>query len=307
MSQVNTVEDVYSAIEEAAGLMKAACSRDKVVPVLTTWEDILPEAGIILSVANGERHAGELDYTVTVPLEAGDPHARALANGFIEETDHPVGTLLSDVRDRCSVTEHLVDCSAGSGFKKLYALFPGDLQGVAKLADIPSMPAAVGENVDFFTSHGLDDVAMIGVDYGRKTMNLYFDRLSPESLDAKNIRAVVREIGLPEPTEPMVEFAQKSFRVYVTLSWDSSKVDRICYAPGPLRGPTWADPAALPAPIEPEIERFMTSSPYTHAGERIFMIATMWAPSGEYLKVGSYYQVSPALRDRWVSLYREEL
>lgn len=126
-----------------------------------------------------------------------------------------------------------------SGFKKIYAHFPHDLQAVSKLADIPSMPPAVVSNLGFFARHGLNDVAMIAFDYRRNTINLYFTRLSDECRGPQNILSMLRETGLPDPDERMLEFARGAFRVNVTLGWDSSRIVRFCFAPpaGPRRGP----------------------------------------------------------------------
>jgi hypothetical protein len=306
MSGAAVVENVYSAIEESARLVGAACSRDKVLPILTAYfpdGGALAEAGVALTVQTGERHAGELDYTINVPPEVGDPYALALSKGFVAETDHPVGALLSEVQQRCPVNEHLIDCGVVGGFKKIYAHFPHDLQAVSKLAELPSMPPAVADNLGFFARHGLNDVAMIAFDYRRKTINLYFTRLSDESRSAKNILSMLREIGLPDPSEQMLEFARKSFRVNVTLSWDSSKIVRYCFAPPPARS---LDPTTLPVQVEPGIEKFANNAPYSYAGERVNLLGVKWTPDGECLDVAAYYQLSPLHRKVLTAIHKED-
>lgn len=304
MSGTALAEDVYSAVAEAARLVGAPCSREGVWPILTAYGDALAEAGIVFSVSSGKGLPGELDYTITVPSGVGDPYAVALSNGFVEETDHPVGRLLADVQAHVPVSEHLIDCGVVSGFSKIYAHFPHDLQGVAKLAGIPSMPRAVAENADFFARHHLTDVAMIGIDYQRRTVNLYFAQLPDECRTAENILAVHGALGLPAPSEEMLAFAQKSFRVYVTLDWESSRIERICFAPPPVRG--W-NPSVLPAPVEPEVEEFVRSSPRSYAGEPIVISAVKWTPDGEYLNLGPYYQLSPMMKKLWLEVYGEQV
>ncbi|HET8662643.1 MAG TPA: aromatic prenyltransferase [Micromonosporaceae bacterium] len=289
MSGAAGVEDVYSAIEEAARLLDVACSRDKVWPVLTAYEDALAGAVVVFSMATGERSTGELDYTVTVPLEHGDPYARALSNGFVAETDHPVGALLSDVQGRCPIRGYAIDCGVVGGFKKTYAFFPLDnLQTLSTLADIPSMPRALVESAGPFARRGLDDkVTMMGIDYQHRTMNVYFGRFPAECLEPATVLSMLREIGLPEPDEQMLEFIRKSFSIYTTLSWDSLKVERICFAV------ITQDPMALPARIKPEIAKFAKSAPHAYAGERILVYGSTLSPNGEYYKLGSYYQMAP--------------
>ncbi|QJS99003.1 hypothetical protein G9272_44405 [Streptomyces asoensis] len=293
MSKATVAEDVYAAIEESARLAGTPCSRETVWPVLSAYEKALPQAGIVLSVSTVEHPPADLDYTITVPSGTVDPYAVAVANGFVTDTDHPAGTLLADIQARVPVTEHLIDCGVVSGFSKIYAHFPFDLLGLSQLADIPSMPPALADNTDLFARHHLTDVAMIGIDYQRKTVNLYFAHLPEEFRTAQNILELHRELGLPEPSGKMLEFAQKSFRVYVTLGWDSSRIERICYAPSPVRG--W-DPSHLPVPVEPEVEKFVNGSRRTYAGPPIVIAAVKWTADGQYLNLGPYCRLSPLMR-----------
>lgn len=298
MSKAAEVEAVYSAIEESAELMDVGCSRARVWPVLTSYEDAFTESVIVFSVATSKRHAGEVDYTITVPAGGGDPYALALANGLTERTDHPVGTLLSDIQERCPVGGYAVDAGVVGGFKKIYSFFPQDaLQEVSGLADVPSMPPSLAANTEFFTRHGLADrVTMLGIDYQQKTVNLYFGKLAAECLEPTSIRAMLQDIGLPEPNAQMLEFAQKSFAIYVTLNWDSTKIERICFAVPPGRNLITLDPSALPSRIEPEFENFARKAPYAYDGERMLVYGVTWSPSGEYYKLGSYYQLPPQTR-----------
>lgn len=305
MSGVTEVEGVYSAIEESARLVGATCSRDRVCPILNVYGDALAEAGITFSVLTGERNAGELDYTLTVPPGIDDPYALALANGFVAGTDHPVAALLSNLQGRWSISEYLIDCGVVGGFKKVYVHFPHDLQNVSKLADIPAMPHAVAENASLFARYGLDDVAMIAIDYQRGSMNLYF-QLSAERPEQMSLLSMLREVGLPEPNEQMLEFAQQAFRINITLSWDSSKVVRIALAPPPGRSLDLSRHPAR-ARIEPEIEQFVRNAPHTYAGERINLFGVKWTRDGEYLEFASYYQLSPMQRKMWKAIHNEEV
>jgi hypothetical protein len=174
---------------------------------------------------------------------------------------------------------------------------------VSNLADIPSMPRAVAENTGFFARHGLDDVAMIAIDYGRKTMNLYFHR-PPEPLKQETILSMIRESGWPEPSEQALEFAQKAFRVNVTLSWDSPKIVRIALAQFPGRS---LDPSALSARVEPKFEQFLRSTPHTYAGELINLLGLKWSGDGEVFEFASYYQLSPMQRKMWMAIHKEQV
>jgi|SRR5215470_150817 len=288
MSGTAEMEKVCSALEGSARLLGVPFSRDKVWPILAAFGGALADGLVVFSVQTGERHAGELDYSFKVPPEFGDPYPHALSNGFVSETGHPVDALLSDIHARVSVKEYGIDCGVVGGFKKFYAHFPNDLQKVSKLAGIPSVPRAATENASLFARYGLDEVAMIGVDYGHRTMNLYFQFAVDGRPEPSAILSMLREIGLYEPNERMLEFAHRSMRANVTLSWDSSKIVRIAFAPPPV---SESDPSAFPVRIEPHIQEFMTSSPRGYSSKRMGLFAVKWFPDGEFIDVCSYYRL----------------
>jgi hypothetical protein len=190
------------------------------------------------------------------------------------------------------VDEYFFDCGVVGGFQKLYASFRTDLQKVSQLVDLPSMPRAVAENAAFFADHDLHDVSVIGVDYQRRTMNLYF-QVPPATagdLEPKTVLSMLRESGLPDPDEQMLELACRAYRIYVTFNWDSPAVQRMSFAPRPRAG---VDLSTIEARLGPKFTRFMRSTPYAYDGERISIVVPKWAPDGDHLNLGSYYQISP--------------
>lgn len=294
MSGTPEVAELYSAIEESARLLDVACSRDKVWPILTTYGDAFSHAATVVAfrVATGGRHVGELDCRFTTHPNDRDPYAFALSNGLTRQTDHPVGALLLDLQGRCPIDSYGIDFGVVGGFKKIYAFFtPDNLQKLSRIADLPSMPGSLAENGDFFARHGLDDrVGVIGIDYPHRTVNVYFNEVPAECFESKTILSMLREIGLPEPSEQMLRLGQEAFGLYVTLNWDSSKIERICYAV------TTADLATLPVRMEPEIEQFVKDVPNGGA-DRKFVYGVASSPEGEYYKLESHYKWKPGMMD----------
>ncbi|MGW4820624.1 aromatic prenyltransferase [Streptomyces sp. NPDC004227] len=287
MSATAEVAELYSTLEESARLLDVAFERDKVRPILNAYQDAFahPAAVVAFRVATSMRHMGELDCRFRTHPKDRDSYALALLKGLTGETSHPVGTLLSDVQERCPVESHGIDFGVVGGFKKIYAAFaPDDLQDVSKLADIPSMPRSLAENVGLFARYGLDDrVGVIGIDYPHRTVNVYFNDVPAECFESKTILSTLRETGMAEPSGQMLKLGQESFGLYVTLGWESPKIERICYAV------TTTDLETLPVRIEPEIEKFVKSVPY--GGEdRKFVYGVALAPQGEYYKLESHYK-----------------
>jgi len=285
MSGTAALVDLYSALEETARRLDVPCSRDKVWPILTTYEDAIPEAVIAFRVATGARQAGEFNcHFMMLPGDV-DPYALALSNDLTPKTDHPVGTLLAEIDERCPIDSHGIDFGVVGGFKKAWSIFPADdLQRLSTFAGLPSMPRSLAGHAEFFARYDLADRAsLIGFDYGHKTVNVYFGTPSAEFLEPKNILSMIHDLGLPEPSERMLRLGQEAFGVYVTLSWDSSKIERFCFS---IMTP---DPMALPARLDPRIEQFARIVPYNAAGSKL-VYAAISATEGEFYKIQSYYQ-----------------
>lgn len=290
MSATAELVDLYSAIEESARLLDVACSRDKVWPILVAYGGALAQTTVCFRVATDARHAGELNcHFMMLPRDV-DPYALALSKGFRVETDHPVSALLSDIRGRCPIDSYGIDFGVVGGFQKAWSIFPADgMQELSTLAGIPSMPRSLARNMGFFTSRGLEDrVCLVGIDYERRTVNVYFGDLPAECLEPKGIVSMHQEIGLPDPSERMLELGQQAFGCYVTLSWDSPGIERISFSV------MTRDPTALPVLLDPKIEHFLRTVPYGSDGPKI-VYAAMTATGEEYYKLQSYYQWRPRL------------
>lgn len=285
MSATTEPAALYPAIAKAAALLEVPCSRDEVGPVLAAFEDVLPQAVIALRVTTG-RDAGDLDCRFTVPNDV-DPYARARSNGLTPDTDHPVGRLLSDLERRFPIASYAVDFGVVRGFKKAWAFFPpDDQQELTRLAGVPSMPRSLAGNIELFARYGLDGKAsVIGIDYPHRTLNVYFGDPPAECFEPENILSLLRDIGLPDPSEQMLKLSQDAFGIYATLNWDSAKVERICFSVTAL------SPASIPVHLDPKIERFVKDA----AVDDRFAYGIALTADGEYLKFQSYQQWQPRI------------
>jgi hypothetical protein len=276
---MSELEDLYSAIEETARLVDVTVSRGKIWPILTAY-DAARQNIIAFRVANDARDDG--DFHCRFSLHDGvEPYGVALRNGLVARTEHPVGRLLGEMQDRCPIDSSGIDFGVVCGFRKIWVYFPdGDFQRLAKLADLPSMPASLADNVGLFARHGLDDrVDVAGINYHHRSVNLYF----PQPPDPDTIRALHRDIGLPEPSERMLKFCEGAFGFYTTLSWDSPKVQRISF------GAKAQDPMALPVRLGPKIEHFAKNIAYGVADPKL-VYAAITSTGEEYFKLQSYYR-----------------
>ncbi|MFD4634807.1 aromatic prenyltransferase [Streptomyces sp. NPDC058284] len=283
MSGTADLASVYAAVEESAGLLDVTCSPEKVRPILAAFEEVLPDAVIAFRVATNARHEGEFDCRFTVPASI-DPYAVVLEKKLTTQSGHPVESLIGEVQKHCSVDSYGVDFGVLGGFKKIWVYFPGGRhESIGHLAGLDSMPPALAHNEDFFARYGLaDKVDLIGIDYGSRTMNVYF-AATPEVVAPDTVKAMHREIGLREPSEQMLDFCGKAFGVYATVNWESAKVERISYSV------KTENPLELSARLGTKVEQFLKSVPYGIDTPKM-VYAAVTSGGEEYYKLQSYYQ-----------------
>ncbi|POX43613.1 hypothetical protein C3489_37815 [Streptomyces sp. Ru71] len=293
MSEKANIERLYAAVQEAAGLLEIPCSRDSVWPALTAFQDAIISPTVFNMVCSGGR-VGGLSFDFMMSPADGDPYDFALSRGLVDEVNHPIRALFADIQARFPVQTFGVDYGITSGFNKAYVFFPlGDLQGLEKLAAVPSMPPGLTEHVSSFARYGLDGkVSALAIDYARRTWNVYFNGLSPDHVERGAVQSMLREFGLPEASAQLTEFIETSSALYPTFSWDSSKVERICFST------RTTDPAALPARIEPKLEKFARSVPHAYEGDRVLVYAGALSRSEEYYKLAAYHQVASPAHER---------
>lgn len=292
MSETTDLADLYSTIEESARLLDVPYAQDKVRSVVTAYEEALATAPIAFRMGTGQRYSSDVDWRFPVPTNGVDPYTTALAHGLLESTDHPISSLFLEVAERCKTTFYGVDFGAASGLKKLYLAFPADdMEPLSTILDLPSMPRSVKDNYDFFVRHGMDgsQMPMFSLDYRHHTVNLYFTALRPETLETESVRSIFRDLGLPEPSGRLLKLSRQAFGFYATLGWDSPRIERSAFSI------LIKDPAELPVPMEPEIERFLASMRRRANDEKFLYYVAMSSTGEEIYKFQSYYQFQPWL------------
>ncbi|MER5349522.1 aromatic prenyltransferase [Kitasatospora sp. NPDC002551] len=290
MSENAFLEKFYAAIEGTARVVDVPFERGTVQPVLTAYQDVLEEAVISFRVQNSPRGADDLDCRFTMLPRGLDPYAVALANGLTEPTDHPVGRLLAEVHGELPIDSCGVDFGVRAGFTKAWS-FPTveRLLTVREVMALPSAPPSIAAHLDVFDRYGLSGiVSTVGIDYGSRTVNLYFGggasgRVPRETFAPEGVRAMLGDLGLPAPSDELLAFNEKAFVMYATLSWDAPEVSRITYS---VMTP---EPLTLPVTVAPQIVRLVKDAPYSTEG-RNFVYGVTVTPKGEYHKIQSYYQ-----------------
>lgn len=287
----NTVEisEIYSAIEESAQLLDLPLEPDKVKATLAAFEPAFTNSSVALRIATGARREKLLGYRYIKYTGDLDPLATAHAEGLLERGDHAADRLFWDVKERFPVEGTGGDFEISAYFQKLWCFFPSSRpQPLDELSELASMPPAVGDNLDLLARYGLRAASLFAVDYTSHTLNIYFDGLPDGTFAPDRVSELMGELGIPEPGKDVLDLCAQAFAVYFTFSWESSKIDRVCF---PVLVP---EPELVPTTLGPTITRLASGVPF--AGCRPQCIyATTLSDREIYYKLEPFYRWQPAI------------
>ncbi|CAL9455806.1 aromatic prenyltransferase [Streptomyces sp. enrichment culture] len=296
MSGKADTERLHSAAEEVAALLDVTVDHDHMRSLLAAFQDVLVSPFVFNMTAHkGEVTGLSLDFgTVT---SEGDPYTRAVAHGLVAGTDHPIRGVFTELQAHLPVQVYGVDYGVTGRFNKAYAFFPlGELQDMRRLAEVPVLSRALSEHVELFTKFGLDKhVSAVAVDYTNRTWNVYFNGLSADHVERSAVLSLLDELGLPKPSEHLLEFAESSVALYPTFGWDSTRVERFCFSH------RTTDAEALPTRVEPVLGTLARKAPYTYEGDRALVYAGALSHSKEYYKVAAYHEMASRAQERVLS------
>lgn len=307
MTGIGPAEDLFADLRGAASLTGATFDAEGVRTVLEAFEGALPDAGVALSLSDVAAESTDLDYTITLPAEHGDPLRHAVAAGLMSDGSDPTRTLVEEIAAQCQVGEYMIDCPVSGGIAKTYVHFPRDTRTAADLAELPSAPRALHAQADWLGRHHLNRVAMVAVDYARGTTNVYFTDLPGECRAPENVRSIVREAFGREVSPEVLNLATRSFRVYVTFDWASEAIARVSFAQPPARSSQALAGHDVDVVGGPRFRSLLAFPSRHYRDDPIAILAATSTPTHDYFKPGMYARVSPTFAGLWAAFYGETL
>ena len=210
-----------------------------------------------------------------------DPYATALAEGFIRHEGHPLDNLLPEIQATYPVVGYGVDLEVAYGLEKIWPFFPHLPQPAARAYAMPSLPDAVKAQAGYFEKYGLEDFSLFALDYRNRTINLYF-MVRPGHLAPETIAGMIGDLGFQVPGQEILGYCSMAIPVYFTFSWDSPRVERLCFATVAF------DERMLPTHLHPLIDRYCAGAPFA-GPQRTFIFNLTFTRKGDFIKIENDY------------------
>jgi len=209
-----------------------------------------------------------------------DPYTRAINEGLLEKDDHPIHEMYKEAMDTFQMMGYGVDVDASTGFSKIWPfIVPGSIEPIFSMK---SAPESMKKYRDYFIKHDLTAFSLFAFDFLHKTTNIYFMLKRPPKATYENCVALVEELGFEAASKEAMEGCLKAAHLNYTFSWDSEKIERLCFGMGV------DTPEEVPVHFHPLMKEFIEKTPL-QSDSRKFIWGVTFSPNGFYYKIENDY------------------
>lgn len=210
-----------------------------------------------------------------------DPLALAKRKGFVVDDGHAVFSLFEEAKNLCRAIGYGVDLDVSRGFSKIWMVPTVHEATLDVLSRMQHLPQGAKDALGHFARFGLDVFGLIGFDFGRKTMNLYFMIKDPGS-SRREYGALLSDLGFPSRPDDLLAACRPAQALYYTFSWESPKPERVCFPVVCSRRDQ------VPAHFDPIFDLALGNESFTH-GRETCIYSIVWSENGNYYKVDNDY------------------
>jgi hypothetical protein len=255
---------------------------DTIWRVLNTYKDFFAGSSVAFrTTTKAKEHRGLNVRYVELGVQH-DPYRMALSDGLLVRQAHPMDDLLPEFQSRFPILGYGVDFEVTYGLEKIWTFFSYVRQTVESLFSLSNLPDGIRDYAAYFARHDLRSINVLGIDYRHRSMNLYFPMEEPNSFPQDKIAAMIADLNFEVPPEEILTYCSMANPVYFTFSWDTSRIERICFAI------VTSDHKLIPRHLDPLIERFFVNVPFSNS-DRTFIFNPTFSPNGYYLKIENDY------------------
>jgi len=276
------LKQLYDAIIQTAHIADVPYNTDIIWRVLNAYPDFFSGSSIAFRTTTKAKEKRGLNVRYIELGVPHDPYLIALSEGLITKQGHPIDDFLSEIQSQYSIRGYGVDFEVNYGFEKIWSFFPDAPQPIEAIYSLSSLPDSIRNYADYFAKYELATVNVFGLDYRHNSMNLYFPMERPGAFPPHKIASMIEDLELEIPTQEILEYCSIANPVYYTFSWDSSKIERLCFAV------VTSDLSLIPVHLDPVIARYTAQAPFA-GNARTFIFNITFGSSEDYIKIENDY------------------
>ncbi|HEX2905346.1 MAG TPA: aromatic prenyltransferase [Phototrophicaceae bacterium] len=272
------LQRLYQDTEKYAAITEVPFNGTVVRQFLDAYQELYATSAIALRTTTKAPGKRELSLRYINHGHPHDPYQIALERGFLREAGHPIENLVTEVQERIPLLGFGVDVGVSHGLEKIWPLFSVGVP-LAKLYELPSMPAAIATYDAYFKKYGLEAVTLLALDYMNKSVNLYFPiNKEPGSCTIDIAAGIIGDLGFKVPPPEELELNTRGGILYHTFTWDSPRCERVSF------GVAHAPMHEFPVHLHPLFQRLYDEAPVVSQEARA-SLGTAYLPNhSDYLK-----------------------
>lgn len=274
------LQQFFRDIQAAAGAAGVSYDETVIWKHLTAYEKFFSSSPAALRTTTKPQEKRDLSVRYLDVTTPHDPFGTAVEHGLLTREGHPIEQIIPECQARFPVTGAGIDFSVAHGFEKIWPIF-NPAVSIDDICNLTSMPPAVRNYRSHFARFDFKWVSLLALDYWNKTINVYFMIKDCSIYPPERIAAMIADVGFQVPGREELELNSKTVCIYHTFSWESPKVERLCFV---LAGPQ----EAVPTHLHPVMEQFVQQVPVI-APQRQFTWNTTYATRGDYYKIEADY------------------
>jgi len=147
--------------------------------------------------------------------------------GTMDHVTSGCGAIIAELAETYPSSGLAVDFDPVGGFTKLWHW---GRYNITQLSKLKNAPQSIQQYLPIFAEQGVSALYCTGVDYTKKSMNVYFDWCEQRKYkEDSDVQHFLRQIGFSVPSEDSLASMARAACLACTFRWDSPNMERCCF------------------------------------------------------------------------------
>lgn len=282
MDLKQTVKD----LKKITDLVEIDHNEEAIWKVLNAYKEFFSGSSISIRTTTKPKEQRDVSirYVELMITHDPDPYITATNEGLIKKDSHPLHRMFYEIYEKFEMMGHGIDLDVRVGLTKIWSFIaPCPIEQVYSMETIPN---SIQPLRDYFSKHRLTTFVLFALDFYHKTVNLYFLVKDPSKIKPEQYEALLKDLDFEIASPEVMERCCEATTIYYTFSWDSPKVERICFG---VLCPEGKE--QVPVHFHPIMKDFVENAPFV-SEKKTFIYSITFTRSGHFFKVENDYNGS---------------